>query len=88
MIMSAGNCKDEKILVALSGYLFIYLFVLFFGWRGRLRGLKRASDVDEIIKTGVAMNVSPSGEFADQIEFEVADGLFFFFFFFLLIFFS
>lgn len=31
--MSAGNCKDEKIFVALSGYLFIYLFVFSFGWR-------------------------------------------------------
>lgn len=55
--MSAGNCKDEKIFITLSGYLFIYLFVVFFQVEG-LRGLKRTSDVEEIIKTAVTKSVT------------------------------
>lgn len=39
--------------------------------------MNRAGDVDKIIKTAVAMKVSPSDEFTDQIELEVADGFFF-----------
>lgn len=43
--------------------------------------MNRTSDVDKIIKTAVKMKVSPSDEFTDQIELEVADGFFFHFFF-------